>query len=156
MEWWLSQLSFIFEELKVVVEELKFLGRLKLRLTLMTKSDWPYWWSKDGVRKCGTSLVVQWLGLCDPSAGPGFDLWSGSWIPCAATSISQVTSRDPSADQQIKIFKKLCQNLSRRGFREACDTSLLAWSCNKDFSTPNSSLVGCLASLSPPGTKTCS
>ena len=104
----------------------------------------------------GTSLVVQWLGLCDPSAGPGFDLWSGSWIPCAATSISQVTSRDPSADQQIKIFKKLCQNLSRRGFREACDTSLLAWSCNKDFSTPNSSLVGCLASLSPPGTKTCS
>ena len=49
----------------------------------------------------GTSLVVQWLGLYDPSAGPGFDLWSGSWIPCAAASSSQVTTRDPIADQKM-------------------------------------------------------
>ena len=27
----------------------------------------------------GTSLVVQWLRLCDPNAGgPGFNLWSGN------------------------------------------------------------------------------
>ena len=38
------------------------------------------------VRYCGgTSLLVQWLRLCAPNAGTGFDPLLGNYIPHATT-----------------------------------------------------------------------
>ena len=34
---------------------------------------------------CVTSLVVQWLSPCSQCRGPGFEPWSGNWIPHAAS-----------------------------------------------------------------------
>ena len=54
----------------------------------------------------GTFLEVWWLSLCAPHAGrPGFDSWSGNWIPpataksshaaCCVQSLSRVWLCDP-------------------------------------------------------------
>ena len=49
-------------------------------------------------------LVVQWLRLCAPKTkGPGFDPWSGNWIPHAATKSVNAANRDPT-----------CRNEDRR------------------------------------------
>ena len=41
--------------------------------------------SNEILQHTGTSLVVQWLRLSSQSRGPGFDPWSGNWIPPVAT-----------------------------------------------------------------------
>ena len=42
----------------------------------------------------GTFLEVQWLSLCTPYAWrPGFDSWSGNWIPPATAKSSHAACR---------------------------------------------------------------
>ena len=44
----------------------------------------------------GTSLVVQWLRLRILNAGgPGFDPWSGNWIPHATAKDPVCWNKDP-------------------------------------------------------------
>ena len=51
---------------------------------------------KAKLNRQGTSLVVQWLRICLPVQGRGFDPWSGR-IPHAAEQLSLcATSTEPA------------------------------------------------------------
>ena len=44
----------------------------------------------------GTSLVAQWIRICLPLQGHGFDTWSGK-IPCALEQLSpRTTTTEPA------------------------------------------------------------
>ena len=57
----------------------------------------------------GTSLVVQWLGFCTPNAGgPGFNPWSGNYIPHAATK--SLNAANEKIHIRMKIEDPVCHS----------------------------------------------
>ena len=64
----------------------------------------------------GTSLIVQWLGLCTPSAGA----WSGNQIPHAATESLQAATRRSRVPQLRPSAAKQNQKAQTSSDKNKC------------------------------------